>query len=103
MVEVADTIQAGNKKAIWGPAMLATCVTLFIQACFALIWLGAINSRIASLEKQQDALISDHVSRDDLKARDAQETLERQELTIHLNRLDDKLDRVLENQSDKTR
>lgn len=96
-----------QKKRDWvsilGPTLLAVIVSVAIQAGAAAWYFGAMNQRLSSVEERQKAYDTDHVSRKELEQRDASGDIYRQELNIHLNRLDDKLDRILENQSGRSK
>jgi hypothetical protein len=51
-----------------------------------------------AVEEQQRSYEVDRVTRHDLDDRDAALKIYRQELNIHMNRLDDKLDEIIVNQ-----
>ena len=81
---------------ILAPTILAVIISLAIQAGSAAWFFGAMNNRLSTLEQQQKIEDAQRVTQDDLKTRDAQRVIEKQELDIRLNRMDDKLDRLVE-------
>jgi hypothetical protein len=66
-------------------------------------YFGNVNSRINSQEDRLKILESTAVTQRDIEQRDEASKLFQQELNLRLNRMDDKLDLVLENQSARKR
>lgn len=84
---------------ILGPTILGLAVSLATTAGGAAWYFGNINSRMGSAEDRLKILETNAVSQRDLAQRDQDRINQQQELDLRLNRMDDKLDRVLENQS----
>ena len=83
---------------ILAPTALGLAVSLATTAGGAAWYFGNVNSRMNGLEDRVKILETSGVSQRDLAQRDQQSQLYEQELNIRLNRMDDKLDLVLENQ-----
>lgn len=83
---------------ILGPTVLGLAVSLATTAGGAAWYFGNINSRMGSAEDRIKLLETTAVTQRDLTQRDQQSQVFQQELNIRLNRMDDKLDLVLENQ-----
>lgn len=88
---------------ILGPTALGLVVSLATTAGGAAWYFGNVNSRLNSLEDRVKVQETTSVTQRDLSQRDQQTSLYQQELNIRLNRMDDKLDLVLENQSARKR
>lgn len=84
---------------ILGPTALGLAVSLATTAGGAAWYFGNVNSRLNSLEDRVKVQESSAVTQRDMEQRDEATKLFQQELNIRLNRMDDKLDLVLENQS----
>jgi hypothetical protein len=80
------------------PTVIAIFVSLAIQIAGVAWYFGNINSRLGSAEDRIKVLESTGVTQRDITQRDTQVQVNQQELNIRLNRMDDKLDQVLENQ-----
>lgn len=78
------------------PSLLAVVFSLAIQAVGVAWYFGGLNNRVTSVEEHQKLIDATRVTQEDLKSRDATLTIEKQELDIRLNRMDDKLDRLME-------
>lgn len=81
---------------VFGPTVLAVCVSLGIQLSATAWYFGSLNTRVTNIEarERQFELDSRQLSKDDNTVRDSQQ----QELNLRLNRMDDKLDRLIESQ-----
>lgn len=84
---------------ILGPTALGLAVSLVTTAGGAAWYFGNVNSRLNTLEDRVKVQENTTVTQRDLSNRDEASRLFQQELNIRLNRMDDKLDLVLENQS----
>ena len=85
--------------AMLGPTALAVAGSLAIQIAGIAWYFGNINSRLNSAEDTIKELKSTAVTQHDITVRDTQMQVDQQELNLRLNRMDDKLDQVLEYQS----
>lgn len=85
-----------KKKRDWLPVLLPVFVSLLFNVIAAASFFGAMNSRVTNLEDRQKIIEASRVTMDDLKSREALRVIEKQELDIRLNRMDDKLDRLVE-------
>lgn len=81
------------------PTFFAIVASLAIQTASVAWYFGNINSRLNSAEDSIKELKTNGVTQHDIAIRDTQQQVEQQEMNLHLNRMDDKLDQVLENQS----
>lgn len=97
MNEARDEQKRRDWITILGPTILAIAVSLAIQAGSALWWSSAITTRLANIEERQKE--DEASTKSQLQSRDATLMLDKQELDIRLNRMDDKLDRIMEYQA----
>lgn len=81
------------------PTVFAIVASLAIQTASIAWYFGNINSRLNSAEDTIRELKATAVTQRDITERDTQAQINQQEVNSHLNRMDDKLDQVLENQS----
>jgi uncharacterized coiled-coil protein SlyX len=94
----ATTERKRDWISILGPTALGLIVSLATTAGGAAWYFGNVNSRLNALEDRVKVQENTTVTQRDLTQRDTQQQLFQQELNLRLNRMDDKLDQVLENQ-----
>lgn len=93
-----------QKKRDWAMALLPT--VLAVGASLAVVWAGDVRSagataeRIDHMEERQKADEAD--MKDALKNRDTAQQLRDQELNIQFHRIDDRLERIMEYQTNRT-
>lgn len=96
---------AEQKKRDWvsmlAPTILGLAVSLSASLGSAAWYFGEVNTRLTAVEESQRNFASDRVTQRDLQQRDAAFQTYRQELDMRLNRMDDKLDKLLEYQTNK--
>lgn len=83
------------------PTVFAIVASLAIQTASIAWYFGNVNSRLNSAEDSIKELKTNAVTQHDITLRDTQTQIYQQEVNTHLNRMDDKLDLVLENQSNR--
>lgn len=79
-------------------AVIGLLISVATTAGGFVFYFGNLNSRVSSLEDRVKVQENTTVTQRDLAQRDENTRLFQQELNIRLNRMDDKLDLVLENQ-----
>lgn len=82
--------------------MLSPLIVILLQTLGAVFYFGSLNQRVVVLEgaKQQTDSRGGVVTREDMKDHDALSAVQQQEMNNRLRDLDQKIDQVLENQSD---
>ena len=97
------TEQKRDWVALLLPTVFAIVASLAIQTASIAWYFGNVNSRLNSAEDSIKELKATTVTQRDLTQRDQQMQINQQEVNTHLNRIDDKLDLVLENQGKRNK
>jgi hypothetical protein len=100
MAGVRSIMEEQKKKdwtSILAPTFLGIIISCGVNAGGAAWYFGSLNQRVAALEKLHDR-DTQMATRNDLSDRDVEYRIYKQEMDLRLNRMDDKLDRILENQ-----
>ena len=92
--QVAKEQQKRDWLSILGPTVLAIVISLAVQ-CVTVAWyFGTLNNRVSQVEDRLKA--DEKENNDGLKDVNADRAIQNQLIDLRLNRMDDKLDRLLE-------
>lgn len=101
-----DELEPPAKKRDWTEmlmhGLIAVVISLGINVGSALWYFGSMNTRQLNSEERIKVLESTYVTRNDQASRDALAVIQRQEQELRLNRMDDKLDRLIEMELKRT-
>ena len=92
--QVAKEQQKRDWLSILGPTVLAIVISLAVQ-CVTVAWyFGTLNNRVSQVEDRLKA--DEKENKDGIKDVNADRAIKNQLIDLRLNRMDDKLDRLLE-------
>lgn len=92
--QVAKEQQKRDWLSILGPTVLAIVISLAVQ-CVTVAWyFGTLNNRVSQVEDRLKA--DEKENKDGIKDVNADRAIQNQLIDLRLNRMDDKLDRLLE-------
>lgn len=96
-------IMAEQKKRDWvsllAPSLVAVAFSLAINIGTTAWYFGSLNQRMNSAESEIKLLKATEATRQDLQDAQSVNSVYRQELDTRLDRMEDKMDRVIENQT----